>query len=180
MNPAIDIKANEHATIRVFAVNKAPSEITDTLATMPKADLARQLLGDPHLDTSSTEIFPVSDLTGMGLGAYLSEGYAVQPKQIARDRSRLDALDGYVLLLFSDSFAGKSARLAPGEALTLIGTYTEVQPASSAGPIAAESAKPYTGPAPAAKQAPKRSPNGSAAIVVLIAALLGVALWWLL
>ncbi|MBW4710547.1 hypothetical protein KX928_22395 [Roseobacter sp. YSTF-M11] len=174
------IKANERSKIRVFAVNLPPGEVADTLKTQPKPDVARQLLNSPHLNTSSTEIFPVSDLTGVGLSGYLGEGYAVGDEQLAADRGKLDGLDGYVLLLFSDSFAGAETTLTPSPELTLIGTYTEARPSDDVTPITADSAKPYSGVAASDPPVPPRGPAGSAMVILGLIGLVALAVWWLL
>ncbi|WP_299830351.1 hypothetical protein [uncultured Roseobacter sp.] len=179
MNTSIDIQKNERGAIRVFAVNLSPAEVTETLQTLPKADVARQLLGNPHLNTASAEIFPVSDLTGMGLSSYLSEGYAVEEAEIGADKSKLDALEGYVLLLFSDSFRGVEMTLTPGAELTLIGTYAEYTPSGAAPPITTDSARPYSGTPGMTPPTPPRGPAGSALVVIALAVLLGLGLWWL-
>ena len=101
-------------------------------------------------------------------------------EQISRDRARLDALDGYVLLLFSSAFDGQEATLDLGPELTMIGTYGEAQPDMSVTPLEAESAQPYTG---AADMTPKSPPKGGAGgMIVLLAVivLIGLILWWLL
>ncbi len=77
MSSPLDIPAGERGKIRVFAVNRPAEEMKAALARRPKPDLARELLNAPHLDTRSTEIFPISDLAGVGLALYLGEGYAV-------------------------------------------------------------------------------------------------------
>ncbi|MGZ2256711.1 hypothetical protein [Roseobacter sp. A03A-229] len=180
MSTPIDIAANERGVIRVFAINAAADEIAQQLKTLPKADLARQLLDAPHLDTTSVELFPVSDLTGMGLAGYLAEGYAVADSTLNTDRAKLDALDGYVLLLFSESFKGAAAMLTPTATLTLIGTYAEAQPADSGPPIDTDSAKPYSGAAQMTPPTPARGPAGSALVALALVVLSGLALWWLL
>lgn len=179
MNTPIDIRKNERGAIRVFAINLAPAKVTETLKTLPKPDFARQLLGSPHLNTASAEIFPVSDLIGMGLSSYLSEGYTVEEAEIGADKSKLDALEGYVLLLFSDSFEGSEMTLTPGAELTLIGTYAEYTPAGTAQPIATDSARPYSGTPGMTPPTPPRGPAGSALVVMALAVLLGLGLWWL-
>ncbi|HBM41952.1 MAG TPA: hypothetical protein DD402_19185, partial [Sulfitobacter sp.] len=106
--------------------------------------------------------------------------YAVPREQISRDRARLDALDGYVLLLFSSAFDGQEATLDLGPELTMIGTYGEAQPDMSVTPLEADSAQPYTG---AADMTPKSPPKGGAGgMIVLLAVivLIGLILWWLL
>ncbi|MCV3270671.1 hypothetical protein [Roseobacter sinensis] len=180
MSTTIEIPPNERGVIRVFAINAPPDEIKDQLASMPKPDLARQLLNSPHLDTTSVEIFPVSDLTGMGLTAYLTEGYAVEENALATDRAKLDALAGYVLLLFSESFKGASATLSPSAELTLIGSYREYRPAAGGPTIDAESARPYSGTPQMTPNVPARGPAGSAMVVLAIIVLIGLGLWWLL
>lgn len=180
MSTSIEIKANERGAIRVFAINRAAQDIAEALKTQPKADLARDLLKSPHLDTGSTEIFPIADLTGVGLSAYLTDGYAVEEPAIAADRSKLDALDGYVMLLFSDSFKGAEMTLSPGDAVTLIGTYAEYRPTNTGLAIDTDSAKPYSGAAGMTPPTPARGPAGSAMVVAAMIVLLGLGLWWLL
>ncbi|MGC3938273.1 hypothetical protein ACOTTU_10745 [Roseobacter sp. EG26] len=179
MNRSIEIKPAESGVIRVFAINMAPAEVAGALKTLPKADLARQLLGSPHLNTASVEIFPVADLTGVGLSAYLRDGYAVDDEALTADRGKLEALEGYVLLLFSSSFAGAPAVLTPSADLTLIGSYTEPKPARRSVDLSTDSAKPYSG-TPATQPATKRGPAGSVMVVLTIILVIGLAIWWVL
>ncbi|WP_299969805.1 hypothetical protein [uncultured Roseobacter sp.] len=178
MSAPLHIPAGERGQIRVFAINRPPGDMATALASTPKPDLARELLGAPHLDTTSTEIFPVSDLAGVGLAAYLAEGYAVPDDALAADRARLDALEGYVLLFFSDSLAGSDVTLTPGDALTLIGTYAEPRPKPVSGPpLDADSAKPYSGAPQMTPPTPVRGRPGSVMVVAAIIVLLGLGLW---
>ena len=180
MSQTIGIPAGETGTIRVFAVNRPVAEIQALLNGAPVADVARVLLGDPHLDTAGTELFPVSDLAGVGLAAYLSDGYAVTDEALAPDHAKLEALDGYVLLVFSDSFSGQAYELTPGQDLTLIGTYPEFRPGRPTGSLTADSALPYTGvPGVVPSAAPRRG-FGSLVVLLIAAAVLLLALWWLL
>ncbi|XDA99288.1 hypothetical protein AB1M95_05105 [Sulfitobacter sp. LCG007] len=176
---AITIPKGERGTIRVFAVNLPPAEVAAALKSGSPAELASKLLSAPALDTASTEIFPVSDLEGVGLSSYLADGYAVTGSEIARDRARLDALDGYVLLLFSDSFGGQEARIDPGRDLTLVGTYSEYQPELSGDPVVSESAKPFTGTPGQTPPVAPRGRAGSALVAMAILAGLILLLWWL-
>lgn len=180
MSTSIDIPAGETGRIRVFAINQPAEQVKAELGQMPVSDLARKLLESPHLDTASAEIFPVADLSGVGLAAYLAEGYAVSQDAIAADRAKLDALDGYVMLLFSDSFAGAAAILTPRADLNLIGTYAEFQAEGGGKPVRAESAKPYSGVAPTPADPPARSGTGSIIVLLAIVIASGVALWLLL
>ena len=177
MSQSITVPKGESGVIRVFAVNRNPVEMEVALSRQPKPDLARELLNAPHLNTIGTEIFPVKDLDGVGLAGYLSEGYAVSKAQLDADRAKLEALDAYVLLLFSNSFAGQAASLTVGPDLTLIGTYGEIQPDNSATPLSADSAAPYTGTgAPPVPGSERRGTFLPIAIVVMVAM---AVLWWI-
>lgn len=177
MKTPLTLPAHESNVIRVFAINKPVAEVALALETLPKPDLARQLLGNPHLDTARAEIFPVSDLTGMGLAGYLVEGYAAQEAHISPDRAKLDALEGYVLLLFSNNSTGTSTTLNPGSNLTLIGTYSEYQPPTGTGAITSDSAKPYSGTPGTPHAPPKRSAYRSLMIVLACLLILAVGVW---
>ena len=176
----ITIPKGERAVIRVFAINRPPAEMRSALAQTPKPDLARELLGAPHLNTATAEIFPVSDLAGVGLAAYLADGYAVPQEALKENRARLDALDGYVLLLFSESFGGRETRLEPGPDVTLIVTYGEFSPAPATETLSAESAQAYSGVRPPPKPTIQRRRPGSSAVVVVAFLVLAVLIFWAL
>ena len=180
MTRTIQIDKNERGLIRVFAINQPVADVKDALKKLPKADLARQLLDSPHLDTTSTEIFPLSDLTGMGLSVYLNDGYAVDEAGLAADQTKLDALDGFVMLLFSESFKGMEAVLTPSPAVTLIGTYAEYSPPGGGAAIDTDSARPYSGSPGMTPPTPARGPAGSAMVVAALIVLTGLGIWWLL
>lgn len=172
----IEIARIEHGVIRVFAISRPMAEMARALKQQPKKTLAAALLNHP-VDEDDFELFALSDLTGVGLPRYLSDGYDVDKDAIRADRAKLEALDGYVLLLFSRVSNGGDVSLRPLSDLTLIGTYTEPKASHTAAPIATEAAKPYSGNTPAAK-APGRSRVGSAltAAAVLLTLLL---IWWI-
>jgi hypothetical protein len=131
------IPAEEHRTVRVFAINLPEAEVAamlrdaptlDTALTtgdLPQVPAAADLLGHPDLDTRHTELFGIRDLTGLGLTGYLTEGLGLEDAEIAPDRARLSALDGYVLIVLSRAFGGQAATLEIPPTLTLIGTYRE-------------------------------------------------------
>ena len=175
----VTIPKGEHGQIRLFAVNRPIDAMARDLRSHDKQHLINDLLGR-DIPASGAELFALSDLTGVGLPRYLSDGYTVTPEQISRDRARLDALDGYVLLLFSSAFEGREATLELGSDLTLIGTYGEEQPVMTAAPLTADAALPYTGvPSMTPKTAPRgRSGGALIALALIVAAILIV--WWLL
>lgn len=175
----LHIPKGEHGQIRLFAVNRPIDVMARDLRSMEKTALIADLLGfDAPADTA--ELFPVSDLTGVGLARYLTDGYTATDAQIARDHTRIEALDGYVLLLFSSAFEGHEATLNIGSDLTLIGTYGEEQPDWTAPPLTAESAQPYSGVPSLTPKTPPGGRAGGAMIFLAILVLVGLILWWLI
>jgi hypothetical protein len=176
---AIQIPRNEEGLIRIFSVSRPPLEITSEIAARDKAAIAAELVGRP-LPEGEFELFPVADLSGVGLSGYLTDGYAVPADQITRHRSKLDALDGYVLLVFSKAFEGAEVTLTPGPDLTLIGTFGEAQPDMRSLPIDSEAAQAYSGVPRQTPATPPSGASGSALIVIGLIVFLGLVLWWVL
>lgn len=173
----IVIPRAEHGTIRVFAISRPIANMARALKQQSKIALASELLGHDVVE-GDIEIFALSDLAGIGLHGYLSEGYGVDKQALHLDRTRLDALDGYVLLLFSTLSDTGDVSITPARDLTLIGTYAEPAAKHVAPPIQAEAAKPYTGASKPAQE-PRRSRVGS--VFTAVAALLALfILWWIL
>ncbi len=173
----ISIPKAEHGVIRVFAISRPMSDMARMLTQRPKAELASELLSHV-VNSEDIELFAISDLEGVGLPAYLTDGYDIDTDTVRTDRRRLDALDGYVLLLFSRISNDGDVSLNVTPDLTLIGTYTEPKAASTAAPIASTSAEPYSG-ATKAPKAPPRSRVGSALTALTVLAVL-LLIWWIL
>ena len=140
MTTRLSIPADESGVIRVFAVNLPEAEVAAMLRNttaqdmaqdqaasghLPETPAAAHLLGWPDMDTRHAELFPIRDLTGLGLPGYLTEVLGLDEEQIAPDHARLAALEGYVLIVLSRAFAGQPAVIHIPQALTLIGTYRE-------------------------------------------------------
>lgn len=163
--------------IRVFAISRAMSDMARALKQQPKRALAATLLNHP-VEDEDFELFALSDLAGVGLPRYLSEGYDVDKSAIRKDHTRLESLDGYVLLLFSRVARQGDITLSPASELTLIGTYTEPKPLHAAAPITTEAAKPYTGSnAPPPPLTRSRVGSAVTGVTVLLGLLI---LWWIL
>jgi hypothetical protein len=173
----IDIPAHEHGCTRLFAINRPAQDMSRALKTGTRAGLAQELLGQPVTE-DKVEIFPLADLAGVGLPGYLREGHAVPSDQIARDHGKLDALDGYVMLVRSGAFGDNGVTLTPSKDVTLIGTYGEVEADMSVTPMESAAAQPYTGaPAETAPIAPRSGASGTLIVLGLVLLVL-IAVWW--
>ncbi|MBD3664445.1 hypothetical protein H9Q16_10965 [Sulfitobacter sp. TSTF-M16] len=175
----LNIPRNEQGLIRVFSISRPPEELTNEIEENGKSSVAASLLGR-DLPEGEFELFAMSDLSGVGLSGYLAEGYAVPAEQIAQHRRKLDALDGYVLLIFSKAFNGEEVILTPGPDLTLIGTFGEAQPDMRSTPIDSEAAQAYSGTPRQTPATPPKGASGSALVVIGVVVLLGLVLWGLL
>ncbi len=173
MSRSIDIPANEAGVIRVFALSMTDAEAK---GLRDDSGAITALLG-AEIDTEQVEIFPISDLEGIGLAGYLTEGNAVSPGQLAPDRSKIDKLGGWVMIVFSRAFGSAAATLTPAPALTLIGTYGETPiDWRATETVVSEAAKPYTAPPATVKKPPSDAAmSGRVATVVLV--LLGLLVW---
>jgi len=177
MTGSIDIPNNESGVIRLFALS-----MTDDEAKALKDDPAavNAALG-AEVDTEQVEVFPISDLEGVGLVGYLAEGNAVPDDQLAPDRAKLDKLGGWVLIVFSRAFGDRAMTLTPSPALTLIGTYGEVRTDWRATKsVEAESAQPYSAPPETVRKKPSDAAmSGRIAMLALLVlgALTAVVIW---
>ena len=176
MTQAVVIPRHEHGVIRVFAISRPIAGVARALKQHPKAVLATELLGHA-VTVDMIELFALSDLTGVGLSRYLADGYDIDAEALRADHTRLEGLDGYVLLLFSSVAKDDTVTLRPHADLTLVGTYAEPKPAQAAAPISTDAAKPYSGHNETS-QPPKRSRAGSI-FTVVCALLIFLLLWWI-
>ncbi|QUJ75596.1 hypothetical protein KDD17_11580 [Sulfitobacter albidus] len=171
----IEMKRGEHGVIRVFAISRPIAEVAKALREGDRAELGTALLNHPVTDRD-IEIFPLSDLGTLGLANYLSEGYDISREDLRRDRARLEALDGYVLLLHARVAAQEAVTLRPDPDLTLIATYGEPRADMTAAPFPSEAAAPYSG-ATAPSEPARRAPLVRAGVVLIVALCL-LLLWW--
>ncbi|MFU8881349.1 MAG: hypothetical protein ACNA7Q_03205, partial [Rhodobacterales bacterium] len=144
---------------------------------LPETPAASHLLGWPDMDTRHAELFAISDLTGLGLPGYLTEGLGLDDDQIAPDHARLSALAGYVLIVLSRAFNGKEAVIHIPQALTLIGTYREKAAPIRFDPLPGTAARGVlTGPAAEGSPDQARRILRVAALSALILMLLAIGL----
>lgn len=173
----LHISQHETGVVRVFAISRPMADMARALRQSGKNIIASELLGHEVSD-SDIELFALADLAGLGLPRYLSDGYAVEAEALHADRARLEALDGYVLLLLSNVANTGTVTLTPGKDLTLIGTYREPWVPQAAGPIASEAAKLHSGIGGKEASAPNLRSGSMITGAILLLAFLFI--WWIL
>ena len=172
----IDVPKYEQGVTRLFSLSM-PDADAKALRDDPSKQAAA--LGIADVNATGIEVFRVSDLGEIGLAGYLAEGADVPTSVIDRDRIKLAALGGWVMMAHSSAFPDSGATLTPQPELTLIGTYAQTEEQRPEVALQAEAAEPYTGAPVATQPAPRKNSAGSLAIVALIA-LAALLILWLL
>lgn len=170
------IPEGERGVARVFALD-VPPEHARFLKDDPAA--LADILGVEELDGEHAEVFQASDLGELGLAGYLSDGAGIPAGELERHRAALDALDGWVLVLFSRAFGGRAARLTPAGVVRPVAALAAEPTDWSAKPMTpVDSARPGTGAATGRtvpRAARSRARMTGAVIVALVLALVVIA-----
>ena len=185
----LQVRPDEGKGLRLFALDVERDE-RDRLQKILKAaepGLAAgrlaDLLGVPGIDATRVEIFDTDDLTGFGLFNYLVKANGLPEEALERDRARIDALHGTVMILYSRAFHDRHVTLAPARHVSLIGAWDEEPPELELTPLRSDAA---TGQGGAAKAEPVPAPRlprwfwaaalaTALAIAALIAAMKGAS-----
>ncbi len=181
--PQFTVPKGEYGKLRVFALSlsdDAAQALHDNDDIKSADDLHPQerALGTGFVDANHVEVFRVSDLDTLGLVGYLRDGIDANEAEIARDAAKLAAVDGWVMLVYSMAFGGAEATLSPIPELTLIGTYTQEQADRAPIPLESDAAAPYTGAPTASPPIPPNGRAGGSLVVVGLAVLAALILWW--
>lgn len=164
MSDRFEIRANETGLVRLFQIDLPPDEIESFSGDLHNLQLA---LGAKWLDAEYVEVFSASDLKGLGLAGYMTEGLGIAAADLTSEKARLDALQGHMLVVLSKAFDGVEQVLTPKAPLRWVGTYAEEAANITFEPLPDESAK---GVAPAMdKKVPSQAAmQGKVATLVLI------------
>ncbi len=181
MSETFHVKATERGVIRIFMANLTAEE-AESFTQSPDEDTPAPInraLGVTYLDSDFVELFPLSNLGGLGLAGYLTEGLGVAEEDVKPHASRLNAMNGQVLIVLSQAFGGFETTITPTAPLKWIGTYTEEGASVKFEPLPSESAK---GTAAGAGGKPPKSDarvGGMIAMYALIAmfVFVGLLIW---
>ena len=143
MSESFRINATEHGVIRIFMVNLAANQIAAFTEAAQDGDAPAPItraLGVTNLDSDFIELFPLSNLEGVGLAGYLTDGLGVSKADVAPHASRLNGMTGQVLIVLSSAFGGIETTITPTAPLKWIGTYTEEGASMQFEPLVSEAA----------------------------------------
>lgn len=175
----LKIPATENRQVRVFALNATAPAVTARLKTQSKDAFVSDLLGHPM--EGGFDLVALSDLEGVGLSTYLIEGWEVPAEHLAGTRTKLDALEGYALILFTSAFYPRDVTLTIDPDLTLIGSYAEETADMTRTRLQSDAAEAYTGHVTPQKTdllAPKA--KGGSLVVAVLVIVVALILWWAL
>ena len=161
----LNVTADERGIVRVFSLEMPPEKAR--FQAEPGA--AAESLGVQALDPAHVEIICLSDLDEIGLSGYLTEGCGVPETEIAPVANRLDTLEGYVMVVFSQAFTTTPIALKPAPDVKPVAAFGTARTDWSATAMSAESAKPFS--------APRRSPREDRAISRRVGARVFTIFW---
>ncbi|MEQ8896081.1 MAG: hypothetical protein RID23_03250 [Roseovarius sp.] len=127
MSDRINVKASDRGLVWVFAIDLEGDEAVNFNRRNGEWP-AQKALGAETLEPEHVEVFQASDLEGVGLAGYLEEGMGVPRDQLQDMRARLDAQQGWVMVVTSKALGGKAQTLTPRAPLRLIGSFSEYRP----------------------------------------------------
>lgn len=177
MSERIEITSASRGQVWVFAVDIDATEIKTFTAKNGDWPMARAL-GVETLETEHVEVFPVTDLEGVGLVGYLEQGLGVAEDQLDGLRARLDGIKGVVMVLTARAFGNDTVVLTPSAPLRLVASFSEDRPPVQFEPLPSDAAK-GTVAGPASDDETVRGRGWSGPLFLVLAAILItlIAVW---
>lgn len=170
MTDRIEIPANAQGRIDLFALNLDDADVPAFMIRTEGSDDAaaswplRAALDADFLAPEGAEAVRLSDLAGVGLPDYLTQGLGARESDVAPMADMLNTLKGFVVILRSTAYGGMAQTLSPKRPLTYIATFTEEQAVPPGPRLQSDSARPQTpldesaGPEPEVERAGGGSP----------------------
>jgi len=168
----INVPAHEARVVRLFAIDLDARQIADfESSAVPSA------LGVRTLDADYIEVFHVSDLDGMGLAQYLTDGAGIPSEQVAQHHTVLSSLKGHVLLVMSAAFGGDAQTLQVKAPLRHVATLSEATTPIAFEPLPDASAKGVTAQGKPVKSDARIGGMIATYALLFLFALVGLMIW---
>ncbi len=171
----LQVRPDEGKGLRLFAldVDREERERLQVILNAAEPGLAAgrlaDLLGVKEVDATRIEIFEAADLSDFGLFNYLVKANGLPEAALERDRARIEALSGTVMILYSRAFHDRHETLAPAAHVTLIGAWDEEPPEMEFTPLRSASAQGSIGEARAEPAPAPQLPRWFWAAVLILA-----------
>ena len=168
MSTPMQIKANEHGVVRLFAIDLPTLEAREF-----DADALGAALGGVPLDAEQVDLIALNDLDDLGLDGYLIHGIGVTKSEVVQLRPQIKALKGHVALIRSAAFGGMPVTLRPSAPIRWVATFGEVPIDLTSKPLHSAAAKGIlSGKTPIATPQSGKLPIWMLATFILIAAIM--------
>lgn len=174
MAQTVKIHALSGKHVVVLALNRPEADLRKTRDEAARAALVADLLGREDAKLTHVDLIAVADLDEIGLAGFLLDGPGVPADELTRHKARLDALTGYVLVLYPGVF-DTDTELTLGADLTLIAVLNQE-------PTNWEAAQSLTSAAATELTPGKKKPSDAAMSgrIAMIALLVIALLTWLM
>lgn len=160
MTTSLQVRANEHGVVRLFAIDLSPEQAKQ----FGPVALSATLGGTP-LDRNQVDILNIAELEDIGLAGYLTSGMGIPDADVSDALPQINTLSGHVALVRSAAFKGRAATLTPKAPVRWIATFGETPMDLTAQPLHSTSAQGILGGGPA----PKTSGTSKTLLIVLLA-----------
>ena len=126
MKDPLHVDANEFGTLRLLTAALDPDD-----ASKITAHNVHRLLGKGvDLRPEKVEVIPSRAISGLGLTAYLRDGYGIRAEDIQGRAAQLDAVSGLLVFLPASAFGGKDQVLDPHPSMRFLGLFREEKAAA--------------------------------------------------
>ena len=118
------VPKDERGLVRVFAIDVADND--QAVWRDPEAEgwPLPEALGIEALGAADVQVLKMSEMGGLGLGAFLADGYGIAADQLEKDRDVLTDQSGLVAVVRSAAFSGP-VQLQPAPPVRFLALYAE-------------------------------------------------------
>lgn len=138
----IQINGSDNSTLHLLHLD-LPPEAVDRFARMAGTGEwpLKYSLGATRLRPEFVDVVAIRDLEPLSLSRYLGEAYDIPARSLGAEAARIDALQGHVVILPPQAFAGTSQTLTIATPLHLVGSYGGARPKPRGPRVTSDSAR---------------------------------------
>ncbi len=174
MAQTVKLPAFHPRQVVVLAVNRAETALRKVKDEESRSALIAELLGRDDARLTHVDLIAVDDLDEIGLAGFLLDGPGVPAEELTAHKARLEALSGFVLILYPGVFE-TDTEFTLGPDLTMIATLNQE-------PTRWEATQTLASEAATELTAPKKKPSDAAMSgrIAMLALIVIALLTWLM